>query len=113
MTPWHHLVPAASSGGDVSTSLVLLFGSVYNLMMKVWRVFGFSGIWVPKAGADVVNVSYHCSSTCSCCVVPCDVYTRKFGTCPISGDGVVFAERCDEMFSMNLLHVFNTKIIHN
>ena len=73
----------------------------------------FVGIWMPKAGADVVDVSYHCSLTRLCCVVPCDVYTREFGACPISGDGVVFAERCEEMFSMNLIDILDTKIIHN
>jgi hypothetical protein len=86
---------------------------LYNLSMIMWRVFDFLGIWVPKAGADVVDVSYQCSLTRSCCVVPCDVNAREFGTCPISGDGVVFAERREEIFSLDLFHVFDTKIIHN
>ena len=68
---------------------------------------------MPKAGADVVDVSNDCSLTRSCFVVPCDVYARKFGACPISGDGVVFAERCEEMFSMNLINICDTKIIHD
>ena len=92
---------------------VLLFGAVYDLLMQMWRVFGFVGVWVTKSGADVVDVSRHRGSTRSCGVIPCDVYTHKFGTCPISGDGVVLAELCEEMFSMNLIHIFDTKIIHN
>ena len=93
----------------------MLLGAVYNLPMKMWRVFGFFGILVPKAGADVIDLSFHLSSTSSCCVVTCDVDDRKFGTCPIRGDVVVFAERRDreELFSMDFLHVFDTKIIHN
>ena len=76
---------------------------------SVW----FFGIWVTKSGADVVDVSLHCSLARLCCVVPCDVYTSKFDTCPIGGDRVVPAERFDEMISMNLINIFNNKIIHN
>ena len=92
---------------------VLLLGAVYNLPMEMWQVFGFSGIWVPKAGADVVDVSFHCSLTRLCCVVPCDGNAHKFGTCLIGADGVVPAERFEEMFSMNLIDIFDTKIIHD
>jgi hypothetical protein len=75
-------------------------------------MFVFLGVWVTKLGADIVDVSFQCSSTRSFCVAPYDVNAREFGTCPISGDSVVFAERHEEMFSMDPLHVFNTKIIH-
>ena len=70
------------------------------------------GIWLTKSGAGAVDVSLHCSLARLRCVVPFDVYTSKFGTCPIGGDGLVPAESCEEMFSMDPLHVFNTKIIH-
>ena len=92
---------------------VLLFGAVYNLLMKMWRMFVFSGIWVTKLGADIIDVSLRCNLASSCCVVPCDVYTSEFGTCPIGGDGVVPAERFEEMFSMNRIDIFDTKIIHD
>ena len=81
--------------------------------MKMWRVFGFSEILVPKVGADVIDVSVHCSLTSVCCIVSCDVDACEFGTCPTRVDVVVFAERREEVFSMDLLHVFDTKIIHN
>ena len=68
---------------------------------------------MPKAGSDVVDVSSHCSLARSCCVVPCDVNAHEFGTSPIRGDIVVFAERREEMFSVDLFHVFDTKIIYN
>ena len=83
---------------------VLLFGAVYYLAMKMWRVFGLFGIWVTKLGGDIVELSLHCSSTRLCCVIPCDVYTSKFGTCPTGGDGLLPAERCEEMFSMNRIN---------
>ena len=69
--------------------------------------------WMVVYGEDVVNVAVHGQPGGTCCIVPRNVNTGKFGSCPISSDGVVFLQGRQEVICVVTANILYTKIINN
>jgi hypothetical protein len=66
-----------------------------------------------KHNEQVFNVPWHADATATICIVPFDMYTRKFISSHVALDPVEFLENIQEVVEEFDSNIFHTKVIYN
>ena len=65
-----------------------------------------------KLNEQVFDVSWHADATATICIVPFDMYTRKFISGHVALDPVKFRENVQEVVEVFDSNIFHTKVIN-
>ena len=91
-------------------------GSIRGLAVFVLRELGLVGFLMAKSQEKVFDVIFDEDPACPLgmflCIVPLDVNSSKFSSCPIFCDLVVLFEDVVGVMDMPFCNVFNSKIVH-
>jgi len=66
-----------------------------------------------KLNEQVFDVPWHADATAKICIVPFDMYTRKFISGHVALDPVEFLENIQEVVEVFDSNIFHTKVIYN